>query len=378
MVDIDKRIELLRKRLAKLEFGEARADVVARADEILKANGMIPKMVEPLRKEWVNDLMTDTQSYKAAVGDPAAHFLRWLSDRSRDRYRVNRRSIDAAVEKFGAAIANKLHIIVWPQEIAWCQRMRLDRNPYTATKAALFLRETEGNPSKTFAALADMYSDAAARGGYIDSPAQDFSPDEIRFASELPDFAPLFQRYASRAYAEALEKMSRDQVEKYAARAALEETADRRRVTAVGIAAKTRRSPMRHQLSMIRSAMSQGLTSNRMFLLEQGFLSQVADGKIEMEPGMRTADAGFLRMLMNATERKRILDMQPLPDPADHPDQWEIVNLNGEFLDRLPASFKALGATRKTLEKWQEAIVEGAREIPYDAESDFAFFVLEN
>jgi hypothetical protein len=375
MVDIDRKIDMLRERVASLAV---KPETIEAAERVVKANRMVAKIVEPLRKEWLNDMITHPNAgeFRLAAVDPDAHFLKWIETRSRHPYHVTRRTVAAVGDDYGTDTATKLSIVVWPQEIAWAQRMRLDPNPFTATKAALFLRETVGNPSKTFTAIANMYSDAIMRVGYLDSPVQEMSAAEIRFATDLPEFAPLFQRYAARAYAETLKDMTRDQVEKLAARAAAEENEERRLVAAAGIARGAARSPMRRSVSTIRTAISFKLDSNSTYLLETAFIRKVEAGEVDIDPGQRTADAGFLRLIADLEQRKVVLDMEPLPSPAQYMDTWEIANLNGSFLDQMPPSYKALGCTKAQLESWQEAVVLGKRALPFDAVSDLGFFLL--
>lgn len=374
-MDINKKLDLLRGRVASLALSP---DTLSKAEEIVKSNRMMAKVVDPLRREWLNDMLTHPNAgeFRLAVSDPDAHFLKWIETRSRFPYHVTRRTVEALSQKFGADTASKLSIVVWPQEIAWAQRMRLDPNPFTATKAALFLRETMGNPSKTFAALADIYSDAIMRVGYLDCPVQDMSAAEIRFSSTLPEFAPLFQRYAARAYAETLKSMSREQVEKLAARAAVEENEDRRLVAASDIARGALRSPMRRNLSTIRTAVMFKLSSNSTFLLERGFLRKVEAGEVDIDPGMRSADAGFMRLMADAPSRDAVLAMEAIPSDKDYMDIWDIAHLDMEFVSALPPSFKPLAPTSKQMEGWQEAIVEGKRSRPYDAVSDFGFYLI--
>jgi hypothetical protein len=376
MVSIDRKVDLLRQQVALLAL---KPETMKAAESIVKANRMVSKVVDPLRKEWLNDMVTHPNDgeFRLAASDPDGHFLKWIDLRSKRPYHVTRRTVLAVAEKYKETnIATKLSIVIWPQEIAWAQRMRLDANPFTATKAALFLRETLGNPSKTFVAIADIYSEAVKHAGYSDSPVQDLSADEIRFASELPEFAPLFQRYAARAYADTLKNMTRDQVEKLAQRAAAEENEDRRLFAAEGIARGAQRSPMRRSVSTIRSAIAFRLDSNTTYLLEKAFIRKVEAGEVDIEPGQRTADGGFLRLLADPAQRDAVLSLESVPSAAEFMNTWEIARLNASYIDQLPPSYKALACTKAQLENWQEAVVMGMRPCPYDAVSDLGFFLL--
>lgn len=372
MVDIDRKIELLRQRVTSLQLSER---TLADAEEIVRTSGMSAKMVDTLRREWLNDMVShpNPSEFRLAAADPNLHFLNWLKSRIRHRYHVPRRTVAAVSERYGADAAAKLSIVIWPQEIAWAQRLRIDSNPYTSTKAALFLRESEANSAKVFPALSDIYSDAVTMTGYLDSDAQDLSPDEIRFMGELPDFAPLFLRYASRAYADTMKNMTRDQVERLAARAAAEENVDRSRLSAAKIANSNQRAPLRRSVPMIRSAAAAGLDANGMYLLETAFNRLLAAGEIEIDPGMRTADASFIRLLNDKTQRSRLIGMEPLPPTSERMDGLDIARLTRSFCDFLPSSLKC---RPEDFERWQASVVEGSRPLPHDARSDLMFFLL--
>nr|WP_250807264.1 hypothetical protein [Neorhizobium tomejilense] len=375
MVDMNRKMELLRERVASLSLSP---DTLATAESVLKANRLVVKLADPLRREWLNDMLTHPNAgeFRLAASDPDAHFLKWLDQRSKLPYHVTRRTVVALGEKYTPEVASKLSIVIWPQEIAWAQRMRLDPNPFTATKAALFLRETVGNPSKTFLALADIYSEAIMRVGYLESPVQELSAWEIRFSQELPEFAPLFQRYAARAYSETLKDMTREQVEKLAARAAVDENEERRLVLAGDIARGATKSPMRRNLSTIRTAVMFKLDANSTFLIESAFFRKVEAGEIEIDPGSRSADAAFVRLLADVPARDAVLSVEPLPHASEYMDVWEIAHLDRDFIGKLPPSYKPLACTPVQMESWQEAIVEGRRPCPYDAVSDLGFFLL--
>jgi hypothetical protein len=375
MVDINRKMELLRGRVASLSIA---ADTIAQAETVLKANRLVAKLAEPLRKEWLNDMLTHPNAgeFRLAASDPDAHFLKWLDARAKRPYHVTRRTVISVGERYNPEVASKLSIVIWPQEIAWAQRMRLDPNPFTATKAALFLRETVGNPSKTFLALADIYSEAIMRVGYMESPVQELSAWEIRFTPELPEFAPLFQRYAARAYSDTLKSMTREQVEKLATRAAIEENEERRLVLAGDVARGAAKSPMRRNVSTIRTAVMFKLDANRTYLAETAFVRMVEAGEVDIDPGSRSADAAFTRFMADVPRRDAAIALEPLPSPTDFMDIWEIAHLDHDFVGKLPPSYKPLGCTGVHLERWQEAIVEGRRPCPYDAVSDLGFFLL--
>lgn len=379
MVEFEAKAALLRKRVAALSFPEER---LAEAQAIVHAAGMrLPDAVATLRKEWLNDMVatTDSAEFRHASRDPAAHFLAWVRERAKNRFHVSWRAVDAVAARMGPEVASRLALVTWPQEIAWAQRLRLAENPVTATKAAMFLREAEGNPSRMFSKIADIYGDVFAKAGYSDHVAQEISPSEIRFADAVPDFNPLFLRYAARSYAEVLSSMPRDRIEILAARAARDERQDRDEIAALAAANATRRFPMRRVLAIISAAIAMGISPNELFLLENGFLKQVEQGSVEVAEGGRTPQAAFVTAISNDTKRAELVATSVRPDVEDAEIMWDVVHLDRRWLDAMPESYRKWSHVWvRLMENWQADIVEERREAPFDLISDFGFYLMEN
>lgn len=375
MVDVDRRLELVRSRLSQLHLPD---EALGRAAEVVREARLPETMVEVLRKEWLNDMVLhpDAGEFRLAASDPSGHFVKWLRARAAHPYHVSWRTVDQVAERYGAENASKLHIVVWPQEIAWAQRTRLDANPFAATKAALFLREAAALPSKLFRVVADLYSDAVTTSGYMDHEAHGLSADEIRFSDSPPEFSPLFLRHAAREYDERLRAMTREQVDRLAARAREDESADRRAAASRRAIRHLERAPFRHSVPMIRSAITFSISPNEAFQIERAFVRMLESGDVGVEPGDRTADGEFLRLIADRSRRKRALSMQPLPAPEARPDALDIARLDAGFLSSLPASFAALDASVARLQDWKTAVIEGGRTVPFDPISDFGFFLL--
>lgn len=379
MVSTDALTSLLRRRAAALALSP---DDFARAEEAVRNAGMrLPGATETLRKEWLNDLVAskDGAEFRAAARDPGGHFLRWVSDRAKDRFRVSWRAVEAVSQRIGQEAAARFAVVVWPQEIAWAQRTRLSDNPMSATKAAMFLREAEGNPSKVFTGLSDIYADQALKASYSESPVHESSPDEIRFADDIQDFSPLFLRYAARAYAEILHTMPREKIEALGARAAREEEADRRRIRSASAALRARRFPMRRILTVIASATSMGLSPNEVYLLEDAFLSALDAGEIGTEPGNSVPHAEFIACISDPEARALLGASVPCPEPVPSETLWEVANLDLRWIETHPASWGerwSLPARRAAFLAWQEEVVNEARETPLDPMSDFGFFLM--
>ena len=374
-VTVATKLKLLRERVSSLSVSD---DTLEKARKTIEDAGLSPKTLESLRLEWLNDMMSirSKSEFRHAASNPDQHFLTWIEERSKHKYHVSRRTVLSAAKTYGHEIASKLQIVIWPQEVAWAQRMRLDENPFTATKAALFLRETESNPSKVFLEISDILSDAIKTSGYLNSKVKEFSPDEIRFSSEVPEFAPLFQRYAARHYTEKLKNMSREQLEVLASRAADAENMDRRKIASKEIVNLSKKSPMRHSISNIRSAILFKLTPNELFLLENAFNKLLVAGEFEVDPSMRTADSHFLRIMGDKKRRNNLIAIEELPDPDDLMSTWDIVHLNAGITSTMPKGLKSLKCTIEQFQGWQEDIVEGKRELPYDIYTDIGFHLL--
>lgn len=379
MLDTETQKRLLRKRVEALSFPDS---LLVEAAEIIRNSGMkVADAVTNLRKEWLNDLVatTDSIEFKRAASNPSAHFLAFVAERSKKPYHVTYRAVEAVARRFGSDLASRYTHIVWPQEIAWAQRLRLDVNPNTATRAAMFLRETEGNPAKIFGKIADLYSDAIAKIGYTENPAHELSAVEIRFDEKVPEFNPLFLKYASRHYSEILQNMSRDKVEILAARAAKDERQDRSLIAARKVVETTRRFPMRRLPNVISLAKSIGLTSNELYRLEKAFLVKMEQGEIELEQGLNSPHIAFVTTMTDENICREMLSISQQLDIDEANTQWEVANISGRrWVKDLPVAFnKWTDIALDEVEKWQLAIVEERRPVPIDLVSDFGFWLMD-
>lgn len=375
-VSIEAKTRILRRRVAALEIAP---DVVAQAEQIVRGEGMkLPNATESLRVEWLNDLIAgEASEFGLAARDPGAHFLGWVRVRARNRYHVTYRSVDVVARRLGADAASRFTLVAWPQEIAWAQRMRLDRNPIVATKAALFLRETEGQPGKVFERIADIFAEARLKTDYAVHVVHGMSPSEIRTASSVADFTPLFLRYAARAYADRLLGMSREKFEALAVVAARDEIAERDAEAGRQSAGIARSSPMRRMLPIIVEAMTMRLTANQLFVLENVFVDQIERGEVAVETGTGSPHAAFVSAIADTARRNAML-IEGAARVTEDVDSlaWEVVNLKQTWLSSLPDAYRRM--TTKLLpamESWQVEIAEDRREAPFDPVSDFGFFL---
>lgn len=377
MVDVEAKAALLRRRVAALALP---ANAMETAQKVIEAAGMrLPGAAEELRKEWLNDMVagTDAAEFRHAARDPGKHFVAWIGERAKNRYHVTWRAVDSVARRLGADVASKLILVSWPQEIAWAQRLRLSDNPVIATKAAMFLREAEGSPAKVFGKISDLYAEAVVRLGYSESPAQDLSPFDIRFGTSLPDFNPLFLRYAARNYAQ-IGSMPRERLEKLAARAARDERQERLAVASETAVSAARRFPMRRMLSTVTLAAGLGMSANQLYLAEEAFLARLSAGAIEIETGGRAPQAAFVAAIASPEERMALLAQAATPDLEETEVLWDIANMDRRWLDRLPESYsKWSHRWASAMEGWQAAVVHGEREAPYDPISDFGFYLTE-
>jgi|HigsolmetaAR201D_1030396.scaffolds.fasta_scaffold04415_6 hypothetical protein len=379
MVSVGAKARILKRRVERLALPPGTMEEVAR---IIHEEGMsLPNAAEMLRVEWLNDLVAseDRAEFGRAARDPREHFIAWARQRARRRYHVTYRAVDAVARRLGATAASQI-MDVWPQEIAWAQRLRLDANPLVATKAAMFLREAEGNPGKVFERIADEWTDAFLKADYAEHPAHALSPGEIRFAKDVPEFTPLFLRYAARAYADRLQGMSREKIVALAAVAARDEHNERDVEIGRQCASLARQSPMRRMLPVISAASSAGLSPNELCLLEKAFVSRMERGAERIEAGTGSPHAAFLSAITDPEKRDALLVEAPPRADDEDPEAlcWEVVNLTPSWVRELPTSFRHLaGRLEPAMEAWQIAIAEDRREPPIDPVSDFGFFLLK-
>lgn len=377
MLDPRQKTSLIARRAHALNFHQS---VFKEAAGIVSRAGIkLPEAPKELWREWLNDMVAteNNAEYRLAVRDPGLHFLNWLKVRVTRRFHVTWRAMEKLSRTYGPEIATRF-AIVWQQEIAWAQRMRLFDNPHVAVRAALFLRETEGSPSKTFLALSEIYAAAATQFGYLDSPAQDLTADEIRFGDDLPDFSPLFLQYAAKAYRSTLESFDRQKIQLLAERARKDEMLERDIEAARSIAWTTREFPMRHVMAVINAAIAFGVGPNRLFLIENAYVDKIERGEIPIDRGVRTPQAAFLAVLADKKQRQSLLSAAVAP-PDDEPDReaarFEIARLGRGWLESLPEAFRTRPDLEDRMRRWQVDIVDMHRIVPYDRVSDFGFFV---
>lgn len=380
MVSIEAKTKILKRRVEALQLPDG---TVKEVEQILHAEGMkLPGAAESLRLEWLNDMVAHESAaeFGHAARNPRQHFIEWAKVRAKRRYHVTYRSVAVVERRMGSSVATQIAMMVWPQEIAWAQRMRLDRNPLVATKAGLFLREAEGQPGKVFEKIADVYSNACLKPDYADHPAHSMSASEIRLSSSVPEFTPLFLRYAARAYADKLHGMSRETLAKFASVAARDEQEDRDLEAGRQSARIAQLSPMRRMLPVISAARSAGLSSNQLCQLEKVFVTLLERGSVKVEAGTGSPHASFMSVIGDPVRRNGMLLASPPRVAGEDPDSlaWEVVNLKpGSWLATLPVSFTRM-ANRlpQAMEAWQIEIAEERREPPLDAVSDFGFFLV--
>lgn len=377
MVDVASKTRLLKKRIEDLAFPE---EIKAIAKGIIDNAGLnIPDAVEMLQKEWLSDtVMTkNTIHFRAAKRDPGAHFLDWVKSRAKHPFHVTYRSVENVTLRLGPEVAARIAHVIWPQEIAWAQRLRLSQNPMLATKAAMFLREAMGNPAKMFERIADLYADSYAKVEYADNEVQDLSPLEIRFSSSVPEFNPLFLVHVSRKYSELIHSMPMDRIELLAARAAKDEQSERSRISAAKIAEHSRRFPMRRMMNVISFAHSAGISPNELHKLEDQFLALLENGEIDTDQAMQTAHTPFVALLSDIEKRCELL--QVASDVDFDPDTiiWNIAHLDRHWLDSLPHSYQEWDRLAAKMLAWQMDVVKECRDIPSDPISDFGFWLIE-
>ena len=106
-IDIERKMKLLKARVSALVL---KPETIGLAETIVKNQRMVSKVLEPLRKEWLNDMLSNPNpgEFRLAASDPDAHFLRWIEARSQHRYHVTRRTVAAVGEKYGSETASKL------------------------------------------------------------------------------------------------------------------------------------------------------------------------------------------------------------------------------------------------------------------------------
>jgi hypothetical protein len=339
------------------------------------------KRVEKYYQEWLFEMADSARNddYFLATRNPREQFSRWVSARIADPFFVAKSIRNILSQRFHVDIANKIFMIIWPQEIAWAQRYRLDANAYNATKAALFLSQAQDDTKSVFLSIADLHAEAFMNFDYNRSHFQDMSPEEIRNSPELPDFTPLFLTHANRNYIDKLSKLNSGDFHKYAGVAAQLEKNERQSVMRLQLIDHARRHPLRRSLPVLAAARAHKIDSNELYLLEQYFLDLLEKKAIEVVPGSSTALPLFTAFISDRRGIKRtILEAATFAGPdAKAIDQLGVLGLRNWWIDQLPDGYRNLGNIITRFSEWREALIDDTRKMPFDPVSDFGYFLLE-
>jgi len=339
------------------------------------------KRVEKYYQEWLFEMADSTRNddYFLATRNPRLQFSRWVAARVADPFFVSKSIRKILHQRYQVDVANKIFMIIWPQEIAWAQRFRLDSNVYTATKAALFLSQAQDDTKTVFLSIADLYAEAFMTFEYNRSHFQDMSPEEIRNSPELSDFTPLFLMHANRNYIEKLSKLDASDFQKYAAVAAQMEKTERQSVMRARLVEHAKKFPLRRSLPVLAAARAHGISSNELYLLEEFFLDQVEKKVIEVVPGSSTALPIFTAFISDRRGIKRtIMEAANFAGPdAKAIDQLGVLDLRNWWIEQLPDGYRNLGNIVTSFSEWREALIDDSRKMPFDPVSDFGYFLLE-
>lgn len=366
--------DVIRERAAALAVS---AEAVREAQSLAAAAGLPGNDAgERLRREWLNDLVSDPEHEERAraSAQPDAHFMEWVQTRVRNPFHVTYRAVGKVARKQGDDIAMRMVNITWSQEIAWAQRLRLDDNPRVAVLSALFLREASSDPAKLFVEIANTYETALSEEpGYVSSVNHALTPEEIRSGAGDALWNPLFLQYAGRAYAEVLNAMARSRLEALAARARRDEETDRARMAVQDMVRRLRLHPLSRLVGVISATAELGLGSNDLLDLESRFLAEVERGEIKIDGN----DVPIYRLLIGFVRRNAGDVGAPLSGEQAALLVARVDTLGQRWIDRLPADFKPLNATRKAnFEGWKADVLSGLRPPPLDPVLDYGFYLV--
>jgi hypothetical protein len=339
------------------------------------------KRVERYYQEWLFEMADSARNddYFLSTRNPKEQFSRWVAARISDPFFVSKGIRDILHQRYQVDVANKIFMIIWPQEIAWAQRFRLDSNSYTATKAALFLSQAQDDTKTVFLSIADLHAEAFMTMDYNRSHFQEMSPEEIRNSPELADFTPLFLMHANRNYIEKLSKLDSADFQKYATVAAQLEKNERQGVMRSRLVDHARKFPLRRTLPVLAAARAHNISANELFLLEEYFLDQMEKKLIDVVPGSGTALPIFVAFISDRRGIKRtIMEAANFAGPnAKAIDQLGVLSLRNWWIDQLPDGYRNLGNVVTGFSEWREAMIDEDRMMPFDAVSDFGYFLLD-
>lgn len=377
-IDINSYTDLLKRRIKTLDISKEK---IEEAEKIALNNGYKDQNIGNILKiEWLNDILKSKKKnvYLIAAKNPEEHFINWIKERTKNKYHVTYRSFDLIEKEFGTNIAIKMLHEIWPQEIAWAQRLRTDNNPVTSTKCAMFLREVESNAGKIFEKIALIYTEKFSDINYYKNPAHNLSPEQIRFNNEIPNFTPLFLYYASTEYSAKLKKMTKEKLELYSKIAEKDEINEKKYILNTKSINYIKEHPIRQFPTIINAAISMNITSNQLFNIENEYILNLEKGNEILDNSSSIPIASFLLYLTNNKDNQEIKNKNIKNNIEKDDIIWTIINLDRYWVKKLPSYFKKYNLQlEEKFNNWKEDISKEKREPPYDIISDFCFFLMK-
>lgn len=365
----------IRRRAARLKLS---ARALESASQIVAEAGLQDKdAMTRLRKEWFNDLMADPSDddYAAAIGDPDAHFLSWITLRSRLPYHVTYRAVDKAGRRCGPDLALLMVKVRWKQEVAWAQRARSSRDEVQAVLAALFIAEARRDPGKVFVSLTEEAASATATDRfYADHPNHELTAEEIRNGFGDEAWRPVWQRYAERQFAPLLEKLSDVKLGALAKKARQDEQHEKRRMAIEQTTGYLERWPLSRRISLLHLGLKEHLSSNDVVNAERAYILALRRGTVELPASGQAVDTAFFDWMRGSD----------FPIDAPNEDQTAerldaVRFLGSRWIDHLPEDLIDIGArSRVAFSEWRKQVLTGVRPPPLDPVADYGMFLLES
>lgn len=367
------RANLLSRLVARLKV---RPETALQVAEILADSNSKEMDYNRLYQEWVNEtvVVLSQVGNKDVLQDPDAAFVAWVRNRVKSPFHIGLNVHNAVRTAYGDEVSLAFRNAIWPQEIAWAQRMRGDESERIAVLAETWLKATTRDAARMFRSMIEIYvGQASFDASYIKSPLNLLSVDEILDGDiTTAHWRPLWLRSAEKEFGAKINQLPRVTMAKMADRIRLLSTNEKTARRNARFASHLRRFRPSLVPGVMRAAVRNALSSDDLILGESDFIGRVSSGVIPLETSRLPGWQIFL------TEIKRWAGMSPMLDEAGRNARIQAVFMLPPYWhDGVPSEFKDIGGSQDEMVRWASDIISGLRYPPSDHLVDYGLWLIE-
>lgn len=363
----------LKAIIQKLTIDDYTKSIVKEKCEIQKFTFPNTDIVELLRKDWVNDVVTyprDSLEFKKATTNPSEHFQIWVDTRIRNPFKVSQRIINKYSKKYGFEFVSVFEKIRWVQEVAWANKFQSHFNDDYCIFAGLFLKSTKKNVNKTFSDCIELAYDLSISSKYLSDVHELTAHEILTYDLSKLNWDPIFLIYSHKNFSNIVDGMADSRKSLIAQKT--REDFSKESMEQVRTDAKFN-TTLSNRLLVAMKALNIGLTSNQLVACEKVFMAQLNDNKIKINES-QSIDQRFLSWVRN----QESFDIKPPTLEQINERKHVLSTINQNWINNLSDDIKELGGeNRRTFSEWRDSVLSDRREAPEDPVVDYLFYLIK-